>query len=125
MSARPLLPDDQLTDRARDAIADFHADVVGEVARAVSTHDVVVVGMGWNPFVKKARQALDEAGVPHHDLDYGNYTSMWKERLAIKLWSGWPTFPQVFVKGRLVGGDADIRAALAAGEVAEALQGEG
>ena len=34
---------------------------------------------------------------PSHD-------SKWKERLAIKMWSGWPTFPQVYVKGKLLGG---------------------
>jgi glutaredoxin-related protein len=31
------------------------------------------------------------------------------------MWSGWPTFPQVFVKGALVGGAADLEAALADG----------
>jgi hypothetical protein len=38
--------------------------------------------------------------VAHTYLEYGSYFSKWKERLAIKLWSGWPTFPQVFVDGR-------------------------
>jgi monothiol glutaredoxin len=90
----------------------FHPDVVRRVADAVRTHEVVVVGMAWNPFVPKARKALDEAGIPHHDLDLGNYTNMWRERLAVKLWAGWPTFPMVFVKGTLVGGNSDVRAAL-------------
>ena len=95
----------------------FHADVVAEVANAVATNPVVVVGMAVNPAVGKARKALDEAGIPHVYLGYGGYMSMWKQWLAIKLWSGWPTYPQVFVKGRLVGGNDDLRAGLADGSV--------
>ena len=41
--------------------------------------------------------------------------SEWKKRLAIKLWSGWPTFPQVFVRGTLIGGEELTKAALADG----------
>jgi len=103
--------------------AGFHADVVAKVRDAVATHDVVVIGMAWNPHVPKARAALDAAGIAHHDLDFGNYLSGWKPRLAIKLWSGWPTFPQVFVKGTLVGGAADVRKALEDGSLKALLSG--
>ena len=58
-------------------------------------------------------QALTEAGVAFSYLEYGSYFSQWKERLAIKMWSGWPTFPQVFVHGTLVGGFTDLQAAIA------------
>jgi monothiol glutaredoxin len=34
----------------------------------------------------------------------------WKKRLAIKLWTGWPTFPQIFHKGVLIGGAKDLEA---------------
>jgi monothiol glutaredoxin len=50
--------------------------------------------------------------VPYTYLSYGSYFSQWKQRLAIKLWSGWPTFPQVFLKGELVGGAAELERAL-------------
>ena len=32
-----------------------------------------------------------------------------RERLAIKMWSGWPTYPQIFIKGTLVGGASDLK----------------
>ena len=32
----------------------------------------------------------------------------WCIRNALKLWTGWPTFPMVFVKGVLVGGFDDL-----------------
>ena len=42
----------------------FHQpEFVQEVQAAVAKHPVVVVGMGMNPFPKKARRALDGAGV--------------------------------------------------------------
>ena len=109
------------TDRALAAMNAFHADIVREVAEAVASRDVVVVGMATNPVVKRVRRILDKAGVPYHYITHGSYTSKWKQRLAIKLWSGWPTFPQVFVKGRLVGGAADTEAALADGSFQQLL----
>ncbi|MFZ5477017.1 MAG: glutaredoxin domain-containing protein [Myxococcota bacterium] len=99
---------------AREA---FHADTVAEVARTVERDDVVVVGMAWNLAVIRARRVLKEKGVPFTYLEYGNYLSGWRKRLAIKLWSGWPTFPQIFVKGQLVGGCSDMVKLLEKGEL--------
>ena len=90
-------------------------DSVREVRDAITAEPVVVVGMGWNPHVRKVRAALDEAGIAYHYLGYGNYLTGWKQRLQIKIWSGWATFPQVFVNGTLVGGNSDVRSALADG----------
>ena len=107
---------------ARAAMAGFHADTVREVAEAVARDRIVVVGMKQNPVVKEARKALAEAGLTYTYLEYGSYFSQWKPRLAIKLWSGWPTFPQVFVRGQLVGGNADVRKLIAAGELKQLLE---
>ena len=96
----------------------FHPTVVNEVKQAVSSNRVVVVGMGWNPNVTRARSALDKAGIKHTYLQYGNYAGQWRQRLAVKLWSQWPTFPQVFVDGGLVGGADQTEAAIAAGKLA-------
>lgn len=107
---------------AANARATFHADIVQEVAAAVGSHPVVVVGMGWNPVVKRARALLQRKEVPYHYVGYGNYASKWKERLAIKLWSGWPTFPQVYVHGMLVGGASDLEKLMDSGEFARLLE---
>lgn len=112
------------TPAAQAAQAAFHADVVRQVADAVSTHPVVVVGMSLNPFVKKARAALDAAGIAFEYIEVGGYHNQWKPRLALKMWAGWPTFPQVYVKGTLVGGHSDLVDALANGTVASMLDGE-
>lgn len=105
---RLTLPDSHIDPSAQKAMADYHAAVVQEVILATKTHKVVVVGMKQNPVVSKARKALVEAKISFHYLEYGSYFSKWKPRLAIKLWSGWPTYPQVFIEGRLIGGHQEL-----------------
>ena len=111
------LSPENMTPEARQAIESFHADVVEEVQRAVAQNRVVVVGMAHNPFVRRARRALEDAGITFKYLEYGSYVTGWKQRLAIKLWSGWATFPQVFVEGKLVGGYEDTARQLKAGRI--------
>ncbi|MDB4941038.1 MAG: glutaredoxin [Labilithrix sp.] len=123
MSARPLLDSSRLAPTAASEIAAFHADVIAEVAKTTETHPVVVVGMAQNPFVKKTRKALTDAGITFEYLEYGSYLSGWKPRLAIKLWSGYPTFPQVFVKGVLIGGHAQTTQGIADGSIKKQAAG--
>lgn len=119
--SRPDLSRPPVTAAAGLGMATFHAPTVEEVRKAVERHDVVVVGMAWNPHVPQARKALTEAGLDHHYIGIGSYLSRWKQRLAVKLWTGWPTFPQVFVRGTFVGGASDVKAALADGSLHELL----
>ncbi len=116
-AARPLHEPSRIAPGALKKIRAFHSDAVTEVAKAVASEPVVVVGMAQNPHVKKVRKALDDANIAFKYLEYGSYLSAWKERLAIKLWSGWPTFPQVFVKGTLLGGEDLTVAAIADGSL--------
>jgi glutaredoxin-related protein len=95
----------------------YKSPVVAEVRDAIAAHKIVVVGMMWNPHVPRARKTLEKAGLTYHYLGYGSYVSQWKNRLGIKLWSGWPTFPQVFVDGRLIGGASELKRAIEAGDI--------
>ena len=124
MASRPYLEGRFVAPAALSAMAGFHSAVVREVQEAVGRDAVVVVGMAQNPHVRKIRRALDVAGVPHSYLEYGSYFSKWRERLAIKLWSGWPTFPQVFVRGKLIGGEDLTKQALADGSLKSSLAAE-
>ena len=123
MNARPALEATKIDPKAATKIAEFQADVVRDVTEAVARGGVVVVGMAQNPHVKNVRKALDAAGIPFTYLEYGSYFSAWRQRLAIKLWSGWPTFPQVFVKGVLLGGEDLTAAAIADGSLKTRLDG--
>ncbi|MGE3346876.1 MAG: glutaredoxin [Ramlibacter sp.] len=120
---RPILDEAQIHPAIRSKIAGHQQAIVQEVMDAVGSTDVVVVGMGINPFPRMARKALDDAGVPYRYLEYGNYLNTWRERNALKMWTGWPTFPMVFVKGTLVGGATDLKALIASGELQRLLGG--
>ena len=121
--SRQTFHDSRYTPAAQAALDRFHPDMLREVELAVAREAVVVVGMAQNPHVKRARKALEAAGVAFHYLEYGSYLSKWKERLAIKMWSGWPTFPQVYAHGMLVGGADDVQAAIADGSLKALLEG--
>lgn len=121
---RPMLPTHMLSPEVVNAQNNFYPEVVKNVSQAIEKDKVVVIGMSGNPFVKKAVKALEQAGVEFRYIGYGSYFSQWKQRLAIKLWTGWPTFPQVFVRGVLIGGATDTIKALENGRLQKLLQGE-
>lgn len=106
---RLTLPADKVSPAVDRAVGNYHRRVVEEVASAVARDKIVVVGMAQNPFVKNARKLLDEEGVKFTYLEYGSYFSQWKERLAIKLWAGFPTFPMIFRNGTLEGGFSELK----------------
>jgi monothiol glutaredoxin len=98
----------------------YAADVV-EIARAVGRDKVVVLGMAWNVPVKNARRTLQAEDIGYTYLEFGNYITGWRRRLAIKIWAGWPTFPMVFINGALVGGASDLDALRKSGELKRLL----
>jgi monothiol glutaredoxin len=114
---RNILDESHIHPAIRDTIAKNHADIVEEVKAAIAANNVVVAGMAQNPAVRKARRALDAAGIPYKYLQYGSYFRDWRRRNALKMWTGWPTFPMVFVKGVLVGGSRDVRRLIESGEL--------
>jgi glutaredoxin-related protein len=118
---RAILDEARIDPGIRDRIAGHHADIVREVEAAVRAHRVVVVGMKQNPVVKEARKALAAAGIEHAYLEYGSYLNTWRRRNALKMWTGWPTFPMVFVKGILIGGADELERLVSGGELKRTL----
>ncbi|WP_312260438.1 glutaredoxin domain-containing protein [Limnohabitans sp.] len=119
---RPLLGESAIHPAVRQRIAEHHLSVILQVQTAIGLHPVVVVGLSGNPFVGKARKALAAAGVAHEYIEFGSYFSQWRLRNALKMWTGWPTFPMVFVRGTLVGGADDLRRLIDSGELKTLLQ---
>jgi monothiol glutaredoxin len=122
--ARNILDENRIHPAIREKIIRSHADIVHEVRAAIAANDVVVVGMALNPFPGRARRLLDAAGIRYAYLRYGSYLSEWRRRNALKMWTGWPTFPMVFVKGVLVGGASDLARLIESGELKRMLAGE-
>jgi glutaredoxin-related protein len=114
---RVILDDAQIHPAIRERVAHLHQSIVAEVQAAVRTHPVVVVGMRINPFPRKARRLLEREGIAYHYLEYGSYLSQWRRRNALKMWTGWPTFPMVFVRGVLLGGANDLQRLITSGEL--------
>ena len=118
---RPILDEAQIHPAIRERVAALHSTTVQEVQAALQQHAVVVVGMAQNPHPRRARKALDAAGIAYHYLAYGSYFGEWRRRGALKMWTGWPTFPMVFVKGMLAGGADDLLELIRSGELQRLL----
>ena len=118
---RAVLAEAQIHPAVRERIAKHNAAIVTEVQQAIAAHPVVVVGMAMNPFPRQARRLLDAAGITYHYLGYGSYLSQWRPRNALKMWTGWPTFPMIFVNGVLIGGANDLDALITSGELKRLL----
>lgn len=114
---RHILEPERIHPAIRDKIAAHHRDIVEEVIAAIAKHDVVVVGMAQNPHPARARRLLQQRGIEHAYLSYGSYLSMWRRRNALKMWTGWPTFPMIWVKGIFIGGADDLEALARSGEL--------
>jgi glutaredoxin-related protein len=118
---RNVLDEAHIHPAIREVISVHQADIVREVQAAIGSHDVVVVGMALNPFPKQACRALDAQGIAYTYLQYGSYFNNWRRRNALKMWTGWPTFPMVFVKGVLIGGASDLGRLIESGELSRML----
>lgn len=118
---RPILDEREIHPTIREKVASNRVAIVKEVQEAVAANDVVIVGMAINPAPRKARKLLDGAGIPYKYMEYGSYFKEWRRRTALKMWTGWQTFPMIFVKGTFVGGASDLAKLMASGELKRML----
>ena len=118
---RQTLDEAHLHPAIRDTVANLHVEIVRNVQSAAASNPVLVVGMAGNPFCRKARRILGTADVPFKYLEYGSYLSQWRQRGVLKMWTGWPTLPMVFVRGALIGGADDLKKLIDSGELKRLL----
>ena len=90
--------------------------------------DDVVLYMKGTPvfpmcgFSAQVVQVLSQAGVPFQSYNILDDMDL---RDGLKKFSNWPTFPQLYVKGELVGGCDIVREMAEAGELVPFLQEKG
>lgn len=118
---RPILDEIRIHPSIRAAISERHRDVLDEVQAAIAANAVVIIGMAMNPFPRKARKALDAESIPYKYLEYGSYLGEWRRRNALKMWTGWPTMPMIFINGVLIGGASELQRLLDSGELQRLL----
>lgn len=119
---REILPEAKVHPAIAEKLSSYQRDLVAEVQGAIEANDVVVVGMAQNPWPRRARKLLTARGVPFAYLEYGSYLGEWRRRLGLKMWTGWSTFPMVFVKGTLIGGFKELEALATSGELDALLE---
>jgi monothiol glutaredoxin len=94
-----------------------------EIANAISEHDVILFmkGVPERPmcgFSARTVAALDALGASYAAVDVLPDPRIRQELSAI---SNWPTIPQLFVKGELVGGCDIVSEMYESGELAQTL----
>ena len=98
--------------------------VFDRIKQDVSSNPVVLFMKGTPQFVMcgnshRALEALREAGAPVTAVDILPDPSIRQELQEV---SGWPTIPQVFVRGELVGGADIVEELEASGELERTLR---
>ena len=94
---------------------------VNERIKAVLAGHAIVLFMKGTPqfpmcgFSSRAVEALKEAGAQFHAV---NVLADPEVRAALPHYANWPTFPQLFIQGELIGGCDIIEDLKAAGELA-------
>ena len=94
---------------------------VNERIKAVLAGHPMVLFMKGTPqfpmcgFSSRAAQALEEAGAAFHAV---NVLADSEVRAALPHFANWPTFPQLFIQGELIGGCDIVEDLKASGELA-------
>src|ERR1700753_771497 len=97
------------------------------IANEVKSNDVVLFMKGTTQFPMcgfsgQVVQILDYLGVPYKGLNVLESDDL---RNGIKVYSNWPTIPQLYVKGEFVGGCDIVREMFQAGELQTLFKDKG
>ncbi|HLH77574.1 MAG TPA: Grx4 family monothiol glutaredoxin [Candidatus Binataceae bacterium] len=99
-------------------------DVIEKIESAIRGNKVMVFMKGTPSFPRCGFSAatvemLEELGVPFGSADVLSDPDL---REAIKVYSNWPTIPQVYIDGQFVGGCDILRELYESGELKTLLQ---
>jgi monothiol glutaredoxin len=102
---------------------DFNAQLRGQIQQAISDNPVILFMKGTPEqprcgFSARTVAALEATGAPFAAVDILPHPAIREELSAI---SQWPTIPQLFVKGELVGGCDIVTEMYESGELAGVL----
>lgn len=118
--------ENQVADAAQQALTRAEGgDVMSEIGWEVSNHPVVLYMKGTPEqpmcgFSHRAAAILTHYGVPIYAV---NILEDAEKRQAIKVYSDWPTIPQIYVGGEFLGGSDLLTQMHQSGELEELLRG--
>ena len=101
-------------------------DVNSRIEEQLNAHDVLLYMKGTPDFPQcgfsgQTVAALNALGKPYGTV---NILEDQEIREGLKIYSSWPTFPQLYVKGELVGGSDIVIEMYQSGELKKLLNGE-
>ena len=101
--------------------------IVDQIKKDVTEHDVILYMKGTPDFPQcgfssVVVQVLGHLNVPYVAVDVLQNPDV---RQGIKEYSNWPTIPQLYVKGELVGGCDIVREMFQTGELTQLFQDKG
>lgn len=115
--ARLIVSDDKIHLAALEKINQLNRSFVEDIKLQVEQNEIVILGMKWNPHCPAACKNAAKAGHDYKYLEHGSYLTQWRKRNSLKMWTGWPTFPMIFVKGQFIGGSSQFKKLIASGEL--------
>ncbi|HYW93409.1 MAG TPA: Grx4 family monothiol glutaredoxin [Gammaproteobacteria bacterium] len=100
-------------------------DTVERIKQQIASHPVVLYMKGTPDFPQcgfsaRVNQALQACGA---EFGYVNVLEDPEVRSGLKEYSNWPTFPQLYINGELVGGCDIVMQLYESGELQKMLEG--
>lgn len=101
-------------------------DVNARIEEQLKSHDILLYMKGTPDFPQcgfsgQAIAALNAIGKPY---SFVNIFEDQEVREGLKIYSNWPTFPQLYFKGELIGGSDIMIEMYHSGELKQVLEGE-
>ena len=102
-------------------------DIQGWIDQQVKSNDVVLFMKGTKSFPQcgfsgRVVQILDYLGLNYKDINVLEDMGL---REGIKVYTNWPTIPQLYVKGEFIGGCDIVREMFQAGELQQLFTEKG
>ena len=100
-------------------------DIKSEIEKALASSPIVLFMKGTPDFPQcgfsaQAVAALREVGAEFAHINIFEHPEL---REALKAYSSWPTYPQIYVKGELIGGSDIAIEMYHSGELKELVEG--
>jgi glutaredoxin-related protein len=87
-------------------------DLLTSISVSVEKNTCVVITIENGPYTRQILEILKENGIEVQLIEIGTPFTKIKEREMVKIWSGWDSFPQIYLNGFLLGGYEELKLSL-------------
>jgi glutaredoxin-related protein len=79
------------------------------ISVSVEKNTCVVITIENGPYTRQILEILKDNGIEVQLIEIGTPFTKIKEREMVKIWSGWDSFPQIYLNGFLLGGYEELK----------------